>query len=321
MYMQSLKPHRRSQPASIFFPKPQPATAGTPYPLLLTIHGGGFVLGDPTDNDGWNAAFASQHTAVVVALNYSKAPAHPYPTALHDLEALIRAVLADPELAPPRVSRERVALLGWSAGGNLALAAAQLPSVRAAVYAVVPVYPVADFSVPREVKARARQYKPVLGGFRARPLDYLFDMMPKFDWAYVCPGQDLRDPLLSPFYAAREALPKRVFMVGCEMDLLGSEAWRMVRRLAGREVPGQEVVIGREEVGVVGELFLGSERFCFEEKGTDGSSYKWLLVPDTVHGFDQRIEVVVQDPVLMEDARAKTKACIKMIGDWLYSDE
>lgn len=29
-------------------------------------------------------------------------------------------------------------------------------------------------------------------------------------------GQDLRDPLLSAYFAPREAFPKRVWIVGCE---------------------------------------------------------------------------------------------------------
>jgi hypothetical protein len=43
-----------------------------------------------------------------------------------------------------------------------------------------------------------------------------------------------------------------------------------------------------------------------------------LLVPDTVHGFDQdNIEWLTRDPVLMEDARIKTRKVIGIIGDWL----
>lgn len=36
-----------------------------------------------------------------------------------DVEALMLAALADPELAP-HIDRSRVSVLGWSSGGNLA---------------------------------------------------------------------------------------------------------------------------------------------------------------------------------------------------------
>lgn len=39
--------------------------------------------------------------------------------ASQDVEALMLAALADPELAP-HIDRSRVSVLGWSSGGNLA---------------------------------------------------------------------------------------------------------------------------------------------------------------------------------------------------------
>ena len=228
-------------------------------------------------------------------------------------------MLADPALSS-RIDRTRVGLLGWSAGGNLALVAAQQASVRSVVTAVVPIYPVVDFAVPLETKARTRRYKPQLGGFRAAKKDYLLGMASTFDWAYSPVGLDVRHPLLSPFYAERADLPRRVFMVGCELDLLAHEAWRMACKLAGKEIPSLEQAVGGEEPRSPGQLILDDEKFYFKKQG-DNSDVQWLLIPDTVHGFDQKIDVMVRDPVLMEDARAKTKTSIKLIGDWLFGGE
>ncbi|KAK4118872.1 alpha/beta-hydrolase [Parathielavia appendiculata] len=315
-------PIRKSLTIRIFFPPSHNKTSSSlttdisKLPTLLTIHGGGFTLGQPHDNDGWNRTFSKRHGFLVIALDYTKAPMGPFPTAIHDIEALISCVLCDPSLP---LDADRVALAGWSAGGNLALAASQLPSLRGRIRAAVPLYPVLDMvTSAHHVKARARRYKPALGGFRGRDRDYLLAMMGLFNWAYLPPGQRCDDPLLSPIYAPREHLPRNVFFVACEMDLLAHEAWRMACRLAGKRVPDMDEVVGCEEPVGKGVLITeGDERFAWEEASGD-STIRWLLVPDSIHGFDQdNIASLVRDPVTMEDARIKTAKTIDLIGKWL----
>jgi acetyl esterase/lipase len=311
-------PIRKSLIVRVFFPPSHSNTnpSKDKLPTLLTIHGGGFVVGEPHDNDGWNRAFAKRHGFLVIALDYTKAPAGPFPTALHDIEALIGCILSDASLP---VDTSRVALAGWSAGGNLTLAASQLPSLRGKIHAAVPLYPFIDMVTSAKTKARGRRYKPSLGGFRGKDSDFLLMMMGIFDWAYLNPGQRCDDPLVSPVYSQREDLPKNVFLVGCELDLLAPEAWRLACRLAGKRIPGADELPGREEVVGKGELITeGDERFAWEETMEDGSRYKWLLVPDTIHGFDHdNIEGLVNDPVCMEDAGIKAAKVIDLIGEWL----
>lgn len=212
-------PCRRRLPNRIFFPKTYDRTnpASPPLPVLFTIHGGGFILGSPPDNDGWNSAFASQHDVLVVALNYGKAPANAFPGPINDVEALLLAVLSDSSLP---IDRSRVAVAGWSAGGNLALAVCQREEIRPIVKAVVALYPVGDYTLPTEKKVQGRRYKPSLGGFRAREKDYFVGMSELATWAYCPVGHDAKDPELSVCLAGREALPPNVFVVGCEMDFL-----------------------------------------------------------------------------------------------------
>jgi acetyl esterase/lipase len=187
------------------------------------------------------------------------------------------------------------------------------------IRAAVPLYPLVDYGPPEATKARGRRYKPSLGGFRGRDTDFLLAMTGLFDWAYLTPGQRCDDPLLSPYYADRGALPKNIFMVACELDLLAPEAWRMACKLAGKRVPALDEVVGCEETVGKGVLITGGdERFAWEETREDGSRYRWLLVPDTIHGFDQdNIEGLARDPVLMEDARIKRDKVIDLIGRWL----
>lgn len=234
---------------------------------MLTIHGGGFCIGTSRDDDEWNRRVADGLGMLVVSLPYSKAPRAPFPAGLNDLEALYLAVLGDESLpidrtsttppTPPRSrgkghgrARGRIALAGFDAGANLALALSQLPAVQtggaaaaAAPTAVVSICGILDLARPLEAKARGRPYKPGLPPPRNGGVDMLAATYGAYTWGYVPYGQDLRDPLLSPAFAAQQgagggegggeegALPPHVCLVGAELDLLAHESWRMACRL------------------------------------------------------------------------------------------
>lgn len=193
----------------------------------------------------------------------------------------------------------------------------QLPAIRRIVSSVIAFYPPCDFTVSHHEKSRLRRYKPAVGGFRAKETDYMLSMAPMVDWSYIPQGTELRNPLLSPYFADHELLPHRIFVIGCEMDMFAHEAWRTISKLAGREVPSWETPVGRETHFSMGEMQMDDERFHFEHTYNDGSSYKWLLVPDTIHNFDQRIGGVIRDTDFRADAEVKSDACMKEIGNWI----
>ncbi|KAJ9613417.1 hypothetical protein H2200_003359 [Cladophialophora chaetospira] len=239
----------------IFIPKSH--KPGTTHPLLIMYHGGGFAICDPSIDDFFNRYIADNHNLVVVSVNYRKSPRHAFPVPVHDAAEITRAVLADNDL-PVDLSR-KASLGGFSAGGNLCLAVAQLPGIKERIGSVVPVYPVVDFT---------GKFK---GEYRTTPdgkPDGLEKIGPVFNWAYVNTGQDLSDPLLSPICVkGREALPRRIFFVGAEYDYLCHEAEIMARSLAfgSFEVP-------KDKVGDLGD-----------EWEKDG--IKWRNVKGVVHGW------------------------------------
>lgn len=96
--------------------------AGTVLPVVVHLHGGGWVLGGVDDTPWWVAALAQAVPAVVVSVDYRLAPEHPYPAAVHDCLEAVRWVAAHPEHvgAQARVRVDRLALVGDSAGANLA---------------------------------------------------------------------------------------------------------------------------------------------------------------------------------------------------------
>ncbi|EEY20210.1 alpha/beta hydrolase fold-3 domain-containing protein [Verticillium alfalfae VaMs.102] len=109
---------------SVCLPKAPVRTPEFPAPLSLIIllEGGGFALGQPSDGEA-NAKFMSDKlNAIVVSLDYAKAPRYPFPHALLQAYDVLKwsispaaertlGVAADPS---------RVTVVGCSAGGNLA---------------------------------------------------------------------------------------------------------------------------------------------------------------------------------------------------------
>jgi acetyl esterase len=91
-------------------------------PLMLYLHGGGFVVGGLETHDSLCRQFALRSGGGVVALDYRLAPEHRFPTAVDDAWAAMRW-LAD-NAAALGLDGERLAVGGDSAGGTLAAACA-----------------------------------------------------------------------------------------------------------------------------------------------------------------------------------------------------
>lgn len=239
--------------------------------------------------------------------------------AIHDVEALLLAVCGDDALP---IDRRRVAVGGFSTGGNLALAVCQLRPIRDAVgpAAVCPIYPLVDQAAPAEDKAKKRYYKPQLGpGLRGSPTDVLSPISALFRWSYAPYGLSLRDPLLSPIFAPRAHLPKKIFFIAAELDRLAHESWRMASILARRPEPPPDVRVGQEGPAArTGELILDDERFAFRHVDDDGGEVRWLLIPDQVHGFDLEPREFHGSEEAFRDAQRKTKAYQQILGEWLH---
>jgi acetyl esterase/lipase len=92
-------------------------------PLHLNIHGGAFLGGLPEQNAPFCRLLAQKSGAVVVSTSYRYAPANPFPAAIDDTDDVIDFLQANAE----RLWNANTKLMtvgGFSAGGNLTLAAA-----------------------------------------------------------------------------------------------------------------------------------------------------------------------------------------------------
>ena len=100
------------RPAEALTPTPAPADQA-----ILYLHGGGYCMGNVNSHRDFAGRLAQVSGVTTYVLEYRLAPEHPFPAAFDD------ALAAFDELAS-RPDRPRIAIVGDSAGGGLALAAA-----------------------------------------------------------------------------------------------------------------------------------------------------------------------------------------------------
>jgi acetyl esterase/lipase len=97
-------------------------------PVLIWMHGGGFVMGSVPKDDDLCIGMAQAGRCVVVSVDYRLAPDFPFPTAAEDCFAVLEWVDREPGVLG--VTPDRIAVGGISAGGCLAASVALMSRDR-----------------------------------------------------------------------------------------------------------------------------------------------------------------------------------------------
>jgi acetyl esterase len=101
----------------------RPVATDSPRPILLWLHGGGFIGGDLRDIEYATSGIAAAGNVNVVSLNYRLAPEDPYPAGLHDVRDTLDWLR---DHALDLNGDGRIAIGGQSAGAALAAGACLL---------------------------------------------------------------------------------------------------------------------------------------------------------------------------------------------------
>jgi acetyl esterase len=172
--------------------RPADARGGT----VVLLHGGGWTVGSVADYDGLARRIAAALAAVVLSVEYRRAPEHPFPAAVDDAVAATRWAIE--HAAALGGDATRVAVAGDSGGGNLAAVVCQqlrdtggpLPAAQLLLYPSV---------------SRGADH-PSARDFGHLPFLTRSDM----GWYtrnYVPRGTDLGDPRISPAEGELAGLP------------------------------------------------------------------------------------------------------------------
>ncbi|UUU28468.1 alpha/beta hydrolase [Streptomyces sp. CA-210063] len=212
----------------IYRPTALDAADAAPAPAMLWIHGGGFLLGSPAQDEASSIAFARALGMVVVAVRYRLAPEYPSPAAVEDAYAALTWLFEN--AARLGVDDERIAVGGASAGGGLAaslvLYAHDRGEIRPAFQLLV--YPMLD---DRTVTRRDHDTRNVRLWSPAQN---------RIGWTSYL-GREPGSPDVSPYAAAARrqdltGLPAAWIGVGT-LDLFHDEDVEYARRLREAGVP------------------------------------------------------------------------------------
>lgn len=106
----------------------RPPGASAPLPVILYLHGGGWVLGNAHTHDRLIRILASRTPAALVFVNYDRSPEATYPTAIEQAYAVAQWI--EREGVGHRLDGSRLAVAGDSVGGNMTAAVAILAKQR-----------------------------------------------------------------------------------------------------------------------------------------------------------------------------------------------
>jgi acetyl esterase len=182
-------------------------------PLLVFLHGGGFVFGDLDTHDPPCRVLCRHGGMHVLAIEYRLAPEHPFPAPVDDARAALR--WAQEHAAELGADPLRVGIGGDSAGANLSAAVALLAAEDGGPAPVCQmlIYPAVD---------RTKVY-PSIDLFA----DGFFLTRASIEWFHLKysggSGAHDRDPRLGPLHAASHANLPPALVVTAGFDPLRDE--------------------------------------------------------------------------------------------------
>ena len=208
-------------PVRVYYP-----TATRPLPVILFIHGGGFVVCDVDHYDLFAQMLAQASGCAVASVDYRLAPECKFPGPVEDCYAALGFIASDG--AAHGLDPTRIAICGDSAGASLAIATALLARDRKgpALRHQALLYPVTDAACD---SATMQEY--ATGYMLSR------DIMQWFWECYLATPADGAHPLASPLKTADLAGLPPASVVTAEFDVLRDEGEAFADRLRAAGVP------------------------------------------------------------------------------------
>jgi acetyl esterase/lipase len=191
-----------------------------PFPVILYVHGGGWVIADLDTYDATPRALSNSVGAIVVSTHYRQAPENKFPAAHEDVFGVYQAVVKNDWQR--NYDSKRIAVVGESAGGNMAVAICLMAKERGTMLPLhqVLVYPVADAT-----DTNTPSYQE---NADAKPLNRA--MMGWFSGHTLANPDDAKNPLLSIAFAgdALKGLPPAT-IVNAQIDPLRDDGEKLAK--------------------------------------------------------------------------------------------
>ncbi|MFD8689567.1 alpha/beta hydrolase [Streptomyces sp. NPDC059651] len=206
----------------------RPAGTTGPLPVILYIHGAGWVFGNAHTHDRLVCELVDRTGAAVVFPEYALSPEARYPVAIEQNWSVARWIVTDG--ARHGLDRERIAVAGDSVGGNMSAALTLMAKERGGLTLRQQVlfYPVTDASFD------TASYEQFAEGYFLRR-----DGMRWFWDQYTTEESDRARVTASPLRATTEQLTglPPALVITAEADVLRDEGEAYAAKLRGAGVP------------------------------------------------------------------------------------
>lgn len=198
-------------------------------PVMLYIHGGGWMLFSIDTHDRLMREYAARAGIAVIGIDYSLSPESKFPVAIEECAAALDWIGAQADAL--NLDADRVLIGGDSAGANLSVATCLLQHRRGRP---LPAAMLLNYG------AFAPERTPSYARFGAGDYSLEADEMDAFWAAYVDDPEQLADPLVAPLRADLASMPP-VFLAIAECDILADCNDEFARKLEAAGVPTHAV--------------------------------------------------------------------------------
>ena len=189
-------------------------------PLIVYCHGGGWVMGDADVFDMTIKTVAEYSKAAVAFINYPRSPEFKYPIALNHIYEAVKYFKENG--SDYKINTEKIALMGDSAGGNLAIATALRLKNEVDLKFLVLAYPVCS------AEMNTKSYSEFKNGpwLSKKAMEYFFN-------AYLENKEQKKEIFVSPLMAKIDELSSipPTLIITAENDVLRDEGEEFAQKL------------------------------------------------------------------------------------------
>jgi cation diffusion facilitator CzcD-associated flavoprotein CzcO/acetyl esterase/lipase len=206
----------------------RPKTKG-PHPIVGYFHGGGWVFGAADSDDPFCRDLCVRADAIILSVGYRHAPEYRFPAAALDAFAALKWIAA--HAAVLGTEPGRLAVCGWSAGGNLAAVACQLARGAGGPHIAgqVLVNPVTDWDLTRGSGVENAEGYVLTGALM------------QWFWDHYADPPNRQDPSASPLRAKDLSRLPPALTVTCEFDPLRDQGAAYANALAAAGVASRHL--------------------------------------------------------------------------------
>lgn len=239
-------------------------------PLLVDIHGGGFVMGSAAMDDPFMMQFVENCGVKVVSIDYTLSPDVMFPVALEQCYAVIRHIKEHTEEL--HVDGDRIMIMGHSAGGNFcaAIGLMENKASKLGLKGIILDYPPTDIATDPFDKPMPKGCLPP-------------QMCRQFNDAY-CTPEEAKNPLVSSAFATEDMVKNfpATLVITAGKDSLSFETERLKDTMLHA---GVDVTFRRFEDVIHGFTVITPAQARRQPKEYAASLEAWKLMMDFVSKY------------------------------------